>query len=165
MGVSPATVSALIEDELAKLGDRRVVEHIRGLLIPPQLQTRSWDYGAPGDTYPCWLVLAHRASNTGMAYSEFGFGPEMPWGLLFLDEHTSMGMDSGWFAHFLDAYFDSMASSELPIWRVFQHQGGDFPGTPITGEKQLGCHLGRSRAPAGRFPRLSLCLLAERVSA
>jgi hypothetical protein len=45
----------------------------------------------------------------------------------------SIGMDSGWFAFFLEAYFESMASSDLPIWRVYK-QSGDFPGTPITPE-------------------------------
>lgn len=96
---------------------------------------RGWDYGDP-DAYPCWLVLAHKASNTGIAYSEHGFGPAMPWGLLFLEgaENMSMGMDSGWFKHFLDAYFDSMAASELPIWRVFERQGSDFYGIPVTHE-------------------------------
>lgn len=44
----------------------------------------------------------------------------------------SMGMDSGWFEHFLDAYFESPASADLPIWRVFQ--GHAFPGTPISEE-------------------------------
>jgi hypothetical protein len=68
----------------------------------------------------------------------------MPWGLLFLEgtDHMSMGMDSGWFEHFLEAYFESQASSEVPIWRVFQHQGTDFPGKAITAEDR-GTTLGR----------------------
>jgi len=80
------------------------------------------------------MVLVHPASNTGIAYSEFGFGPRTPWGLLFLEgtEHMSMGMDSGWFSHFLDAYFDSKAVTELPIWRVFQNEGQGSRGNPIT---------------------------------
>jgi hypothetical protein len=135
MSASADSVIALVEDELAKLDDRRVVGHIRGLLVTPELQMRAWDYGAPNTSYPCWLVLAHKASNTGIAYSEFGFGPAMPWGLLFLHgaEHMSMGMDSGWYQRFLGAYFESMAASDLPIWRVFRHQG-NFPGIPITDE-------------------------------
>jgi hypothetical protein len=134
MSVDAVSINALIDRELQKLSDRRVVDHVRSLLITPRVETRAWDYGKPDDAYPCWIVLAHKRSNTGIAYSEFGFGPANPWGLLFLEgsEHMSMGMDSGWFVHFLDAYFDSAASSDLPIWRVFQ--GRDFPGTPISAE-------------------------------
>jgi hypothetical protein len=31
-----------------------------------------------------------------------------------------MGMDSGWFPNFMDAYFDSFACTTLPIWQVFR---------------------------------------------
>ena len=134
--ISANSLCLLIEKELAMLDDNRVIEHIRRLLIPPCLQTKAWDYGEPGDAYPCWLVLAHQASNTAIAYCEFGFGPKNPWGLLFLEgsEYLSMGMDSGWFRHFLDAYFDSFAATELPVWRVFQQQGSALPRVPITDE-------------------------------
>ena len=58
-----------------------------------------------------------------------------PWGLLSLTgEHMSLGMDSGWFEHFPEAYFDSVAT-ELPIWRVFQHNEADCPGNAITPER------------------------------
>jgi hypothetical protein len=134
--ITATLLSGLVELELAALDDHRVITHIRILLRTPEAQMRAWDYGNPGDAYPCWVVLAHRLSNTGIAYCESGFGPRSPWGLLSLEgtHHMSMGMDSGWFEHFLDTYFESPASSELPIWRVFQHQGTDFPGIPVTGE-------------------------------
>ena len=134
---SAVSVSGLIEGELSTLSDRRVIEHIRRLLVRPELQMRQWAYGAPDTVYPCWLVLAHGASNTGIAHCELGFGPRAPWGLLFLDGtavQMAMGEDSAWFRRFLDAYFESAASSELPIWRVFQQDGSDFPGTPISAE-------------------------------
>jgi hypothetical protein len=134
MSVTAKTIAELIEHELDKLSDRRVLDHVRSLLIVPRVQLRAWDYGEANDAYPCWLAFAHRPSNTGIAYCELGFGPACPWGLLFLEgtEHMSMGMDSGWFEHFLDAYFESPASGDLPIWRVFQ--GDTFPGTPISEE-------------------------------
>jgi hypothetical protein len=93
---------------------------------------RPWDYGTPGEAYQCWLVLADRSSNAGITYCESGFGPATPWGLVSVQgRYTSMGMDSGWFKYFLDAYFESAPSIDLPIWRVFE---GGFPGTPITDE-------------------------------
>lgn len=137
MPASAASVAELLERELAALGDRCVVDHIRSLLVAPKVQMRAWDYGQPGEAYPCWIVLEHPASNSGIAYCEHGFGPAFPWGLLFLEgvEHMSMGMDSGWFERFLEAYFESRAPVELPIWRVFENHGPDFPGKAITPER------------------------------
>jgi len=131
MGVTAMSLTALIEGELSALKDPRVINHIRGLLIPPEPQMRPWDYGTPGEAYLCWIVLADTSSNAGIAYCESGFGPSAPWGLISQAKHTSMGMDSGWFTRFLKAYFDSAPSTDLPIWRVFE---GDLPGTPITDE-------------------------------
>jgi len=44
-----------------------------------------------------------------------------------------MGMDSGWFTTFLDAFFESVACTELPIWRVFEEKP-DGTRIPVTGE-------------------------------
>jgi len=136
MTTTADSIRVRIEAELGLVRDPRVIAHIHSMLVPPQPQMRVWDYGNPGDSYQCWLVLAHEPSNTGIAYCEYGFGPEMPWGLLWLEgtDCMSMGMDSGWFDRFLDAYFESHASGDLPIWRVFEHLGTDFPGTPISPE-------------------------------
>jgi hypothetical protein len=45
----------------------------------------------------------------------------------------SMGMDSGWFSTFLEAFFDSFPAADLPIWRVFKI-GSSGVRMPITGE-------------------------------
>jgi len=118
---------ARVEEELATLNDRRVVAHIRSLMVAPAPQMRAWDYGAPGDAFLCWLVLAQGSQNIGIAYCEQGFGPRNSWGLLFLEgPRLSIGSDCGWFDRFLDAYFESPASSEIPIWEVFRQDGNDF---------------------------------------
>jgi hypothetical protein len=132
MSVSAKSIQGLLAAELRDIDDPRVTEHIQSLLVHPEPQVREWDYGEPGTAYPCWMVLANPRSKVGIAYCEHGFGPRAPWGLLFL-EGGSMGMDSGWFEHFLQAYFESSAS-ELPIWRVFRNDGSGFPGTPISDE-------------------------------
>lgn len=119
------------------MSDNRVRHHVQSLLIEPKLLMRQWDYGDEGITYPCWNVLEHKASNTAICYSEYGFGPTYPWGLTFLkgDINTmSIGMDSGWFPIFLETYFESFAADELPIWRVFRQLGDDYPGEPLTEE-------------------------------
>ena len=134
MAITPQKISALIDREVAQLSEQRVVNHIRSLLVQPAVVTREWDYGKQPIYYPCWSVLEHPKSNTGIAYCEYGFGPRSPWGLVFLaGSHMSIGMDSGWFTHFLEAYFESMAS-DLPIWRVYKQAEGAYPGTPVTPE-------------------------------
>ncbi len=136
MTVTATQLLEIVAKELADLNDARITAHVQSLLVPPVPVVRGWDYGAADEAYPCWSVLEHMKSNTGIAYCESGFGPKDPWGLVFLagTEHMSMGMDSGWYPRFLDAYFESMASSELPIWRVFQQSGDDYPGQSISTE-------------------------------
>jgi hypothetical protein len=137
MTIDPAGLKALIEHELQGLSDIRVAAHVRSLLVEPKLVFRNWDYGAPGEQYPCWTVLAHNRFKTAIAYCESGFGPRCPWGLVSLASDNagalSMSMDSGWFPRFLDAYFESFAATELPIWRVFR-TGASGVREPITEE-------------------------------
>jgi hypothetical protein len=129
-------IKELIERELSTVSDNRVVSHIRGMLIEPYMILRAWDYGENGQQYPCWMVLKDLTSSGEIAYCEFGFGPKCPWGLVSSGEaleNRSMGMDSGWFTSFLDAFFDSCASIDLPIWKVFNGEL-PWPGTPLTDE-------------------------------
>jgi hypothetical protein len=135
MSTTAQRIRSLVNQELARLDDQRVLDHIRGLLVEPTVVMREWDYGVEGEAYPCWAVLDHARSNTGIAYCELGFGPGSPWGLVSLSgSHMSIGIDSSWFVSFLDAYFESMAATELSIWRVFRQVGETYPGVPITEE-------------------------------
>jgi hypothetical protein len=80
------------------------------------------------------MVLRDEHSGGEVAYCEYGFGPDCPWGLVSSRgeaEYQSMGMDSGWFKTFLDAFFESMACVELPIWRAFRVEL-DGKRTPVT---------------------------------
>ena len=133
MALTPDILKALVEDELARMADARVTNHIRSLLIQPKPALRDWDYGEKGQQYVCWTVLEDRASKTGIAYCESGFGPSAPWGIIWLED-SSIGMDSGWFTTFLQAYFESVAAL-LPIWRVFKTDpsGARLPITPEGG--------------------------------
>ena len=123
MPVSAEILKARIESELVTLSDARVIAHIRGLIVKPHPVLCLWDYGEPGQQYPCWFVLNDARSGGEIAYCERGFGPRAPWGLVDSRcEERHMGMDSGWFRTFLDAFFESVASVELPIWRVFRDE-------------------------------------------
>ncbi|MGJ4883650.1 MULTISPECIES: hypothetical protein [unclassified Bradyrhizobium] len=121
MSTVPERLESLIEGELAELSDKRVLSHIRGMLVAPHMVLRDWDYGQPGEQYPCWFVLRDAQSGAEIAYCEHGFGPGCPWGLVSSahePEFRHMGMDSGWFTSFLDAFFDSFACVALLIWKV-----------------------------------------------
>jgi len=137
MPIDADALKTLIEQELEHLSDARVIAHVRSLLVEPKVVLRSWDYGTPGQQYPCWDVLHHDETNTAIAYCESGFGPRCPWGLLWMESeerrYMSMGMDSGWFPTFLEAFLESFAAAALPIWRVFQIDSSGVR-KPITGE-------------------------------
>lgn len=119
--VNAATLRRHIEGELSGVADERVASFIRALLVEePRPVLRPWDYGPPGQQYPCWIVLEWK--DTGIAYCNEGFGPSCPWGLIFLEgegRSQSIGMDCSWFATFLEAVQEEPLAG-LPVWRVFR---------------------------------------------
>src|SRR5690348_3716643 len=97
--MAAAEIRRLVEHELIRIEDRRLVAALRALLVSPRCEDRPWDYGVEGQTFPCWIVFEHEPSNTAIAYCDQGFGPGAPWGLLFLTgNHLNMGMDAGWYS-------------------------------------------------------------------
>lgn len=105
-----AGIGALVEQQIEQISDPKLINRIRELLVAPYVVEREWDYGAEGDSYPCWTVLEHRATNTAIAFCSRGFGPAYPWGLVFLSgDHMSIGMDCAWYATLEDAMRESMA--------------------------------------------------------
>lgn len=98
-----AAIEDLVLREIARIKQPELVALAQSLRVPPRVEERPWDYGQDGQTYPCWIAFAHQPSNTAVAYCAEGFGPTYPWGLLFLSEPSSMGMDSQWFASVEDA--------------------------------------------------------------
>ncbi|MEO9823222.1 MAG: hypothetical protein ABJF50_02265 [Paracoccaceae bacterium] len=109
----------MIEQELLLVSDKRAIEHIRSLLIPPKPVLLDWDYG--DEQYLCWVVMEETHGNTGIVYCKEGFGPTFPWGLVTPEEGAPMGMDAGWYFHFIEAYVES-AGSEIPIWCVTKQE-------------------------------------------
>ena len=108
--INKEMIQAKVAAELSRIVDTMVLGAMKPLLVPPRLEMREWDYGEPGQEFPCWIILDHIPTNTCIAYSEHGFGPLIPWGLLFITgRYLSMGMDSGWFLNLEDAFRGSMA--------------------------------------------------------
>jgi lactoylglutathione lyase len=116
IGMNASEIAAIVKAELEKVQDPRKAALIKSLLVPIRCEQRPWDYGIqPRQTYPCWIVAEHPASNSAFAYCTQGFGPRCPWGLIWAaGEHLNMGMDSGWFSSLEDAVDSSWASENLP---------------------------------------------------
>jgi hypothetical protein len=128
MPCSAEDVAAHVARELAMIEDDEVREALRSRIVTPERHLRNWDYGAPGEQDPCWTVAPDPGSDSAIVYSEHGFGPSHPWGLVFITEPW-FGMDSGWFTRLEDAFVDSFLSADLPIWDVVAEGGPDR--TPI----------------------------------
>jgi hypothetical protein len=100
-------VTKLVEAELRRVPDAEAEMKIRALLVRPYAVERYWDYGKPGERFTCWVVAEDPKYSVGVAYCERGFGPECPWGLIFLSgPHMSIGMDSAWFRSLEEAVND-----------------------------------------------------------
>jgi hypothetical protein len=125
----PVDVAALVRDDMRMLYDSRVLAHISALLLaPPRPVLLAWPYGAVGETFEGFLVLDHPRSDTALAFCQQGFGPADCWGIIATDHGPlSTGKSDGWYPRFLDAYFDSMAPTELDIWRVKERRPSQGP--------------------------------------
>jgi hypothetical protein len=130
MTIDAANLKKLIENERARVTDTRVTTQIRGFFVEPTPILRNWNYGAKGQKHLCWNVLEHGPEDTAIIYSENGFGPKAPWGLVALQ---GMSMGTGSFPTFMQAYFESFVATLLPIWRVFKTDPSGVRG-PITPE-------------------------------
>src|SRR5689334_14348041 len=118
VALDPQQVAARVEDALRAFSEPRVAAALTRLLIPPRACLLDWDYGHPhrefpAPRYPAFIVAEFPESGTGIAYSEYGFGPGCPWGLIFLDR-LGYGMDCGWYVKLEDAFRESMAWNEEP---------------------------------------------------
>ena len=112
MELDASAVAALVDAQLHAMSDSGLAELVTRLRVQPRCEMRPWNYGEPHQ-YPCWIVLEHPRSKTGIAYCAYGFGPGTPWGLVWLSEHLSMGDDSGWFPSLEEALRDSQALEDL----------------------------------------------------
>ena len=111
-------VNALVQAEIKKINDPLVYNAITSFLISPSFRQRLWEWGKTQEEYSCWTVLQHEDSNTDIVYSEQGFGPKNPWGLVFSSPRKGFGADSAWFQSLELAFCDSFAANDLKIWNV-----------------------------------------------
>lgn len=93
--LSGSDIANLVRSQLSGIQDAELAACIQAHLVQPYVVTGRWQYGAPGQTYPCWVVLEDPASGTAVVFSEFGFAPSDPWGIMVLND-LAMGMDCNW---------------------------------------------------------------------
>jgi hypothetical protein len=91
-------IAALVAEQVALIEDPDRRDLLLRLLVEPRVETREWDYGAPGERFPYWVVAESPGDGVLLVYCEQGFGPGMPWGWLFTDdpEFGTLGMDAQW---------------------------------------------------------------------
>jgi hypothetical protein len=106
MATDTPHVKSLVAGELALIADPTRRTALHAVLREPVMEMRDWDYGPPGGQFPCWIVTVASERGVVIGYCEQGFGPRCPWGLLWTDAQTSMGMDCGWFSSLADAFAD-----------------------------------------------------------
>lgn len=122
MEIAASDITSLAQREIEAIADPVVRAALARRLIAPELHLREWDYGAPGERYPCWTVAKDLRSDCGVVFSLYGHGPGHPWGLVSLS-NAWFGMDSGWFLRLEDAFVGSSMGGELCIWDVVSPDG------------------------------------------
>src|SRR5262245_34905617 len=85
---------------------------------------------------PVLVRAPRRAVERGNRILRIRLRAALPLGLVSSadeEQYRSMGMDSGWFTTFLDAFVESVACVELPIWKVIKVEA-DGSRTHLTDE-------------------------------
>ena len=100
---------ALVDVHVSQCAEPTLQQIMLRGIVEPRLELRGWDYGEPGQRFPCWIVWEHRDSGTCVGYCLQGFGPSQPWGLLRTDPKSSLGMDSQWYEEMSAAIRESFA--------------------------------------------------------
>lgn len=108
-------VKALVARELATVRDVARRDALRAMLLAePRQEERDWSYGAPGERFPYWVVAEAPERGIILVYCEQGFGPEFPWGFLFIDAPgdvtrygRTLGMDAQWNWYLEEAFVRS----------------------------------------------------------
>jgi len=131
-------ISALVAEQMRMIvrDDRR--NALQSLLVPPRQEIRDWDYGAPAERYPYWVVAESAEPGIILVYCEQGFGPAMPWGFLFTNDpdDVTLGMDTQWSWYLEEAFVRSglwphgLCAGDailLPPERRFQTRGTECP--------------------------------------
>lgn len=106
-------IASIVEAELAHIEDHRLADALRQFLVsPPRMEMRCWGWSHPIRDFPTWVVAESARYDYGIVHSDYGFGPAMPWGLVFSSQ-DNFGADSGWYQHLFEAFLESRLIEEF----------------------------------------------------
>jgi len=118
-----SNIKSLVKEQISRIRDPLVKAALEKALIEPTDDLREWDYSTTGELFECWNIVIDKTTNTSIIYSEFGYGPKNPWGIVSTVVKY-FGMDSSWFNNLEDCFLETFIAADLPIWRIER-----FPGT------------------------------------
>ena len=104
-------IAAFVAAELASFKDSWLRENLSRCLVSPRSHMRTWGWSRLPEEFECWMIAESQKYDYGIAYSDFGFGPSRPWGLVFLS-HCNFGADYCWYPHLEEAFADSRFTDE-----------------------------------------------------
>ena len=108
---SVSEVQTLVEQQLGKITDASIIAGLRSFLITPRKETRDWGWSEPIQTFPVWIVAESEVYDYCLLFSDYGFGPENPWGLGF-SSYKGFDADYCWYNSLEDTYRDSRLIEE-----------------------------------------------------
>lgn len=107
-----AEIQLLVEGAAGKIADPDIAKGLRTFLIPPRQEQRTWNWHKPYVKYPGWVVAESSRYDYGIVFSDYGFTPECPWGLVF-SSHGDFDADYCWYASLEQAYRESRLREEF----------------------------------------------------
>jgi hypothetical protein len=105
-------IRLLVEDAVGSVRDPIVVEGLRTFLVPPRQEMRTWDWHKPYAKYPVWVVAESLLYDYGIVFTDYGFAPECPWGLVF-SSHDNFDADYCWYPSLEETYKESRLIEEF----------------------------------------------------
>ena len=117
MNIAVENIKLLVQQEIDKIEDPIVKNSLIEVLVEPTSHLRKWDYSLNNESFECWTIAIDKSSDTSFIYSEYGFGPKNPWGLVSTSADY-YGMDFSWFNSLVECFLDSSIAAKLPIWVV-----------------------------------------------
>jgi hypothetical protein len=109
---APEDIHQLVEEQVRKIGDPTITEGLKTFLILPRQEMRIWDWQKPYAKYPVWVVAESSQYDYGIVFSDYGFAPERPWGLVF-SSHDNFDADYCWYPSLEEAYKESRLVEEF----------------------------------------------------
>ncbi len=113
----PLQINSFVQEQLLRISDSLIKYALEKIIVEPTCHLRKWYYGTKGELFECWTIGVDQLTDISIVYSEYGHGPQNPWGLV----STSVmyfGMDTGWFNNLEDCFLESPMASHLPIWFI-----------------------------------------------